>query len=187
MTLTKADDGISRPSSRNPAWKLSLGTLLPLIVLLPIVAHFAWGFGFSPVLSQSMQPAINAGDLEVTHQVAVRDVTVGDIVVLRDHESQTLFSHRVSKIDVGPQKITLTTKGDANPVIDRHPAVLDPSQQVPVIAATVPAVGSGVVFLSSPDGLRFGIALISISVFLLLFRTAVRGVAIRKRKREQSP
>ena len=183
MTLQTMEEKIQHSPPRRVLSNFLIGTLLSLLLLLPIGAHFLVGLGFSPVLSQSMQPSISAGDLEITRPVAVRDLAVGDVVVLKAFQTQTLFSHRIVKLERGPQRVTVTTQGDANPVVDRNPAVLSPNVEVPIVAATVPFVGLGVVYLASPDARLFGIVLLAISAALFLLRWAYRSVAKHNRKR----
>jgi signal peptidase I len=182
MTVQSQETAAEHSPLRRGLGTVLFGTLLSLLLLLPIAAHFAVGWGFSPVLSQSMRPKISAGDLLVTRPVAVKDVAVGDIVVLRDLDNHALFSHRVVKVTETPTKRTLTTQGDANPVIDRNPAVLDRDLMVPVETMTVPFVGLGVVYLASSGGRMLGILLLASSGLLLLLRFVYRRVVHRKGK-----
>ena len=57
------------------------------LFLAPSIATAGFGVGFSPVLSQSMSPTFNAGDLQITKMAPIRDVAVGDVILVRDEES----------------------------------------------------------------------------------------------------
>ena len=180
MTLQAEKATITHTPVKRAIRASLIGTLLSLLLLLPIGAHFLVGLGFSPVLSQSMQPGIAAGDLEITRPVAVKDVSVGDVVLLKAFDTQALFSHRVVKIATKSTGVTFTTQGDANPAPDRNPAVLASNLEVPVVAATVPLVGWGIVYLASPDGRTLGYVLLAIAATLFLLRWAYRSAVNRK-------
>lgn len=182
MTLQLTAEKTQHAPPRRALSNILIGTLLSLLLLLPIAAHFLVGLGFSPVLSQSMQPSISAGDLVITRPVAVRDLAVGDVVVLKGFQTDARFSHRVVKLERGPLRVTVTTQGDANPLADRNPAVLSPNVEVPIVAAAVPYIGFGVVYLSSPNARLLGIVLLATSAALFLLRFAYRTAAHHNRK-----
>ena len=66
------------------------------LFLAPSIATAGFGVGFSPVLSQSMSPTFKAGDLQITKMAPIRDVAVGDVILVRDEESFATFSHRIA-------------------------------------------------------------------------------------------
>ena len=57
------------------------------LLLAPSIATAGFGIGFSPVLSQSMSPAFNAGDLQITKMATIKNVSIGDVILVRDEES----------------------------------------------------------------------------------------------------
>jgi len=183
MTLQAEKETIPQTPVKRAIRASLIGTLLSLLLLLPIGAHFLVGLGFSPVLSQSMKPGIAAGDLEITRPVRVKDVAVGDVILLKAFDTQALFSHRVVKIATVSQGVSFTTQGDANPAPDRNPAVLASNLEVPVVAATVPLLGWGIVYLASPNGRTLGIVLLAIAATLFLLRWAYRTAANRNNKK----
>lgn len=89
------------------------------------------------VISQSMYPALNRGDLILVRAVSREEIQVGTVIVFR-HESG-LAVHRVVRLD----DETLTTRGDANPkedqpityddVIGRVPTIGDSLVKIPLI------------------------------------------------------
>jgi hypothetical protein len=85
------------------------------------------------------------------------------------------------KIAQGSSGVTFTTQGDANPAVDRNPAVLAPNLEVPVVAATVPFLGWGIVYLASPDGRTLGFVLLAIAATLFLLRWAYRTAVNNKK------
>ncbi|SHI06886.1 signal peptidase, endoplasmic reticulum-type [Sporobacter termitidis DSM 10068] len=70
--------------------------------------------GYKPfiVLSGSMEPAITAGDLIITREIAPENVSVGDIISFRTDED-AVVSHRVTEINTDGG-LSFQTKGDAN-------------------------------------------------------------------------
>ena len=82
------------------------------------------------VISHSMYPVLNRGDLILVKEAAPEEIQVGTVVVFR-HEGG-LAVHRVVKIDGE----TIVTKGDANPKED-DPITYDD------IVGRVPAIGDG--------------------------------------------
>jgi signal peptidase len=89
------------------------------------------------VISQSMYPALNRGDLILVKAAAREDIQVGTVIVFR-HEGG-LAVHRVVRLDGE----TLTTRGDANPdeddpiaydnVVGRVPTIGDSLVKVPLV------------------------------------------------------
>lgn len=66
------------------------------------------------VMSGSMAPAIDAGDIVLTERIRPLDARVGDVVTFRSHErGNRLLTHRVREITVKGDEVTFVTKGDA--------------------------------------------------------------------------
>lgn len=141
---------------------------------LPAVAHFGYGIGFSPVLSQSMQPTFSAGDLEITHLVRASTVGVGDIVVLASPLGAGNYSHRVVAAMTRNGVVTFQTRGDANPLVDRNMVVSESSAQISKVFSTVPFAGFVVSFFASSAGRWLGIVLLAIAASLFLARLSIR-------------
>ena len=73
----------------------------------------------TPVLSGSMRPGLQPGDVVVTQRVPISDLRVRDVVVFyppNETERQTV--HRIVKLTVKDGTTSITTWGDANPVAD---------------------------------------------------------------------
>ena len=84
------------------------------------------------VMSHSMYPALNRGDLILVKGTTPEEIEVGTVVVFRHAEG--LAVHRVIKI----RGETITTRGDANPEAD-NPITFDD------IVGRVPTVGDSLV------------------------------------------
>lgn len=93
---------------------------LALAVLLAVVAPLAVGDRSFTVLSGSMTPAIETGDVVVTEPIAPSAARVGDIVTFSDPEGTgKLFSHRVQSVQAGGGQFHFVTRGDANTSTER--------------------------------------------------------------------
>lgn len=64
--------------------------------------------------SDSMRPAIGAGDLVWLRNVRARDAEPGDIVAFADEDRGRTVMHRVEAIDARRGELAFTTRGDAN-------------------------------------------------------------------------
>lgn len=95
------------------------------------------------VLTGSMQPTIDPGDVVFIEQVAIEDVEVGDIVTFHPHiTDERTFTHRVvekAADEEGTRGIVLTTKGDANEDPDR--TQVNEQMLVGKISHVLPAYG----------------------------------------------
>jgi signal peptidase len=126
------------------------------------------GFSQLIVVSGSMQPAIDAGDLVVIRQQ--KKYNVGDIVTLRSGNS--LVTHRI--IDMDQEYVH--TKGDANNVADQ-PMPLSSIQGKVILR--VPSFGRLLLFLKTP----FGITMITIVGGLLIVAPFMASLLKRSRMR----
>jgi signal peptidase len=103
------------------------------------------------MLTGSMSPVIDPGDVTIVTPLPVDEVEVGMIIAyhipIDDHH---LVSHRVVSVDKAADgTITLQTKGDANDAVDPWQATLqgDTAYQV---RAVVPALGRVIEALRTP-------------------------------------
>lgn len=140
---------------------------LPLILMalavvgllaLPTVARNLLGVGITTVLTGSMRPAIDPGDLVVTRLSPASTIAAGDVVVANGQGES--IAHRVVEARPLSGVYRFTTKGDANAVIDTDPVMASPGQQVPRVIWRVPSVGTPLAYLASPDAQRLAIALL---------------------------
>jgi signal peptidase I len=104
-----------------------------------------------PVLTGSMHPAIDAGDLVVTRPVETASLRVGDVIVFYPPgETQTPRVHRITSITgAGDGGVIVTTRGDANGADDPWQAHLVGDTAYRVVAV-VPVVGFVATWLDGP-------------------------------------
>jgi signal peptidase len=84
---------------------------LVLAAGLPVL----FGLHSFTVLSGSMRPTLQVGDVTVTRPIPARDARVGDIVTFHDPGDRTrLVTHRITTLHLAGDQAIVTTKGDAN-------------------------------------------------------------------------
>jgi len=88
-------------------------------LFLSVSLPYLFGSRSLTVLSGSMEPRLNVGDVVVVEQVLPLDVRVGDIVTFRDPEDASrLITHRVREIEADDRSVGFVTKGDANTSVE---------------------------------------------------------------------
>jgi signal peptidase len=154
------DTTSARDRSAGPA--RTLGLLAPWLVrgvvglavavfLLLAVGPHALGYRTMTMLTGSMAPMIEPGDVTVVTPIAVQDVTEG--MVITYHQpigDRSLVTHRVVEVQRDAAgSVTVRTKGDANEAIDPWTATLqgDTAYQV---RAVVPELGHLIQALRAP-------------------------------------
>lgn len=133
-------------------WTIRLVMVLAVLAFagLAIGPHAA-GYRTMTMLTASMAPAINPGDVIVVTPLPVTDVEPGMVISyhipIDDHR---LVSHRVLTVTDNPEgTITVQTKGDANDGPDPWQAVLqgDTAWQ---LRAVIPHLGTAIEALRTP-------------------------------------
>jgi len=121
----------------------------------------------TPVLSGSMRPGLQPGDVVVTQRVPVSDLQVRDVIVFHPPgESERLTVHRIVELTVKGGTTSITTWGDANSTAD--PAVASLSGTTAYrMARVVPLLGYPALWLQ--NGNR---GLLSIALGTILLITA---------------
>jgi signal peptidase I len=103
------------------------------------------------MLTGSMAPVIDPGDVTIVTPLPVSDITVGMVIAYHiPIDDQHLVSHRVVSVDrAADGSITVQTKGDANQAIDPWQATLqgDTAYQV---RAVIPELGHVIEALRTP-------------------------------------
>jgi signal peptidase len=122
------------------------------VLTIPVLLQSVFGVGFSSVLSNSMQPGFSAGDLLITHQVQASGLKVGDIVVLRSATTYEAYSHRITAIKNTAGELSLSTKGDANPVADTEMAKVNSLALLPKAVGHIPMAGRPILYLTQYGG-----------------------------------
>jgi signal peptidase len=114
------------------------------------------------VLTGSMRPAIQPGDLVIIRNINSEKVRKGDIVTYAKSKG-FYITHRVADISRKDGKLQFTMKGDANNINDSEP--IAPEQLIGSMLLKVPYGGYAAYFLRSPVGLTL---LVLIPVIFIL-------------------
>lgn len=121
-----------------------------LVFLFLAVGPRFLNYQTSTMLTGSMSPGINPGDVVVSVKTPVSELQVGDVITysipIDDHRIET---HRVASIKRDAGATSVTTKGDANPGADPWAAVLS-EDYVYTEAGVVPYLGDAIRALRQP-------------------------------------
>jgi signal peptidase I len=151
---------VTRPSAAG--WKRAAGwayrATVRLLVTLAVLAFAVLAVGphlldyrTMTMLTGSMSPVIDPGDVTIVTPLPVQDVTTGMIIAyhipIDDHH---LVSHRVVSVEHGTDgSVMVQTRGDANDAADPWQAILqgDTAYQV---RAVIPDLGHAIQALRTP-------------------------------------
>jgi signal peptidase len=115
------------------------------------VGPHVFGYRTMTMLTGSMAPEIEPGDITVVTPLAVEDVAAGMVIAyhipIDDHR---VVTHRVVSVEHGDDgSITVQTKGDANEAADPWAATLEGDTAYQV-RAVIPEIGSVIQALRTP-------------------------------------
>ncbi|WP_172840517.1 signal peptidase I [Virgibacillus phasianinus] len=141
-------------------------------------------FGYQPftVLSNSMDPYFNTGDMVIIKETSPANVSKGDVITFTDKTGKYI-THRVIEIKNRNSHPVFVTKGDNNNVKDGEMVTGD--HIVGKQTILIPGAGYLVEFVSGPIGFILLILLpLAGYIFLELFERAKKGKK-RDKTREQ--
>lgn len=175
----KADSRPKGKSKGKVIKKAAMWIFIMGLIAVPSLLHSQAGIGFSPILSGSMSPAANTGDVFLTKVVKAFTLRVGDIITVHNQVTGTFYAHRIAEIRTANSVLIILTKGDANPTIDQDPFVISPMGEVSKGLFVVPWVGRPMAYSASPQGRQAATTLLVIAnvlgIFFLLFRKKIKA------------
>lgn len=129
--------------------------------------------GFSPVLTSSMLPTYDPGDLLVTRPMDADRIRVGQVLVLPLPDSPgQRYVHRVTAVQADAEgRPVVRTQGDGNPAPDSWQLTIT-SAQVPQVVGSAPAVGS-LALLTNGSALRVPLLLLIAGCLLVAVKRAL--------------
>lgn len=143
-------------------------------------------FGLSPVivLSGSMYPTFEAGDMVLLKTVDVNTITEGDVICyFADDNKDTAITHRVLEVQtLEDGTLTFVTKGDANNTPDRVAVTAD-MVQGRYTGLVFPNLGDVALFLQTPAGM---IICIVCPLALIFIWDAVRRMLSSKKSAKEA-
>lgn len=148
-----------------------------IVILIVLVALFLVGsrlFGFSlyTVVSGSMSPAYNVGDLLFVKHAEFSDIKVDDPITYVVDEKLAVVTHRVIAVD--NEKMLFRTKGDANLIPDSSPVKYENVIGVPQFS--IPGFGYVSDFIQHPPGLYITIGIIIAAVAAAFLPDVIRRI-----------
>ena len=143
-------------------------------LLLAIVGGKAAGYAVLVDHSDSMQPAIAAGDVVITRLIPSREIAVGDIVSFRSPQRpQILITHRVVERRAVANGFAFVTRGDANTGVERW--TIDDEGRIGMMVGRAPKLGFVLHWIKGPFA---GIGLVLLSGLLLTGLLIRRVIAL---------
>ena len=105
------------------------------------------------VLTDSMYPVIESGDLITCHTLEAEDVKVGDVITFYDPmgNGTSVVTHRVLEISEKDGRPQFVTKGDNNNVEDQVP--VDAEDLIGIYQKRIPKAGNVAMFMQTTPGL----------------------------------
>lgn len=153
---------------------------MAFLVVAPSVLHSSFGIGISPILTGSMRPYAQPGDVFVTKTTNASNLKVGDIISVRSEATGVFYAHRIVKITKQSGLLRIVTKGDANANPEINPFMVGPNQQVSRNIMRVKWLGRPLVYLTSLQGRQAALSLMVlanlIALFLFLFRKKTKAI-----------
>lgn len=151
--------------------------------LAPTILHNYFGYKISPILSGSMSPFAEPGDVFITIDRPASVLKVGDIVTLYSENSMKLYAHRIVDVRQFNGQIKIVTKGDANPSEDSDPYLVSPETKVPVTLFRAKEIGNALVYMTSLQGRQAGLILVVVAnvlaLLLSMFKKKIRERNLR--------
>ena len=105
------------------------------------------------VLTDSMYPVIESGDLILCHTLEAEEVKVGDVITFYDPmgNGTSVVTHRVLEISEKDGRPQFITKGDNNNVEDQVP--VDAEDLIGIYQKRIPKAGNVAMFMQTTPGL----------------------------------
>jgi signal peptidase len=138
---------------------LSIGLLA-----IGIAAHMG-RLDLEPVLSGSMRPTFQPGDLVAAWRVQVSSLHVGEVIAFVPPGKRYREMHRIVKLSRSGDKTAITTKGDANHVTDPWGKVTLQGKYAYKLAAVIPKLGW---VATLPKGIIMPVFLIAAGLIFLV-------------------
>jgi signal peptidase len=153
----------SRALRRFGVLALSLFAGLAAGLVIASVALYPLGYRPFTVLSGSMSPAIEAGDVVVDSSISPLDAHVGDVVTFPDPQNRSrLITHRLRRVRARGGTVEMVTKGDSNNTSERWS--VPAHGRIGRVEYRVPMVGYALAWVSGKHG---KLLLIALPAFLL--------------------
>lgn len=127
------------------------------------------------VLSGSMSPHFNAGDVIIVSTSKLGEYNVGDVITFKDPEdARKIVTHRVAEVQKNGNRVMYRTKGDANSTADPKP--VPGSNIIGLQKWSVPYFGKVIEFTKTKQGLILLIILPGILIIASEIRVLAKAM-----------
>lgn len=139
-TTTHVEIGSAAPKRRvrfwtvidTAAWIVAVGGAVIVAIAVQV-----FGFQMTRVLSPSMVPTFNPGDLVIIRPIDTTELKVGDVPMLPDADDPSAqYVHRIIQASAQGSEVWVVTKGDANGAPDQPKTIV--TEKTPVVVASLP-------------------------------------------------
>lgn len=146
-------------------WNIVTWVLVSLVVVAAVflMGTRLMGYRVFNIVSGSMRPLYNVGDLIYVKDTDPADVQVGDVITFVLNEDLVVATHRVVRIDEENQRFY--TKGDANDTADSDPVHFKNLIGIPDFK--IPLLGYVSDFIQNPPGMYITIAAGAVMIILV--------------------
>ena len=149
------------------AWNTFTTVLVMVMVLSAVLLMGSrlMGYRVFNVISGSMAPEYNVGDLIYVKEVDVDTIQTGDVITFVLNEDLVVATHRVVEIDA--ENKHFYTKGDANETVDASPVHFNNVIGMPKFR--IPLLGYVSDYIQHPPGsyITLGVGLVLIAAVFL--------------------
>ena len=132
------------------------------------------------VVTDSMAPSINRGDVVFVKQVDFNTLNEGDVVTVQFADGSGFFTHKIVAIDYLAGAIR--TKGDANESEDPQPSMSE--QIVGKVWYSVPLLGYLSIALNEGNLITLSVAVATVMIVLIFISLIITKVRKRGGKNE---
>ena len=180
--MSKDNSAGAGRSTLQKVWSIVSIVLVAIVVLIAILLMGAKIIGLKTysVISPSMKPAYNVGDLVYVKSVEPETIEVGDAITFVLDEKLTVATHRVISIDL--ENSHFFTKGDANETPDANPVHF--KNLVGKVVFKLPLLGYVADWVQNPPGTYIAVTVGAV-LLILVFLPDMIGKRV-KAKTEQN-
>ena len=149
--------------------KVSVWVFAIILIAGPSFLHSKMGLGVSPILTGSMRPYANPGDVFITAPTQASALKVGDIISIHSQETGVFYAHRIVEIRIQSDLLRITTKGDANGAPEVDPFLVGADKSVPKVFMTLDWIGRPLIYLTSIQGRQASFSFVILANLIVLF------------------
>jgi len=165
----------------------SVAGIIALLFIFGVLVPALLGqLHFLIVLSESMKPNINMGDIVVTASANPEDIQVGDVITFRQPTASNpdrSVTHRVIEIIDDDPGINFQTKGDANEDPDMVP--IKSSDLIGKVFVSIPYIGYLPHYVKTPLGFVLLVIIPGSLIILLELKDVVKNTKNKKKKNDR--